>query len=1445
MQSLNSDQEPNQDQISFQRNESFKSTKILLYQIKECVQSKDNLNSPEESVKKQNYGLTNDTLPELETLPGQIATISARNLGEVQKHNITEEGMSSTQSSNSNIASKFLSSAANSNDFLRNLASNSEERSNMVVSRRKKVGDIVSTSRSGHLIEKKDEAYCSALKRIVLDADEGCDTNDNIINKEVLSCEMFDINDNPNNERNEETSLSDNAQSEKSDSEAPCGIGLLERLIRSHPVWFLPGIQRAGAVHLLQGKEEGNFIVRQSSQPDTMAVSVRLPTGKGPYIEHYLIQAIDGQLSLESSENMFESIPSLIAHYCQCCDELPVRLTLPGTIRDAKNRQQLSSLALLGQEFWRYPMANPRPPESHNCSPNSNKSDSFGSTDCAKKIKENDEIILDLMPIGADSQPSSLLGTFKSSPGGGVNSLSGEEVKPKRPHTLNLVTPNFDKTGLVNGNKTPPQPPPRWTKPTQCIIMKPSAINAGTDLVRNNPIIFNETECVLPHPKDYSLLSSFSSVDYDHNISSPQSDQTNMKSFGFKRDKKLMKLFNEGNKFELISPVSDSTNFVSKSLEKVNQQFDSCRSNKLERNSKRYKKDGKVKSSAHYQESDILESPTFYYYKSNVADKQSDYEDIWATESFTTFKPPNVVSSDQEHVKPEGKNEMKKPPDLLERVDNSVRMSFKEKREDKPQQETKPNECQSFEAQVTEQFDGKQSSPFYAEPADALVVRRKGKLSFNKSRHSDPFSFNNWSIHMSPYFSGGNLLGRIDSQNDVNDDLNWRTKPSLSFDNIINLKKKDVEAGSRMSQRGKNAVKAKPVRPPKIISLPLERTHQTWAVDSSWEFIGNEVNEKEGEGRFPSIEQQMDSDNQAAFRDTVQEMIAKRFPHFKISQGFWNKNSENRDTSITLNQLKQDSNSKSSSRISAYDNLTNDRFYLAKVGNEPEKNSEMNCDTFTNIPANHDRPNKSGEGDIILSGVPITSDTLRYKRRGESSSIIEDNEDAQTIFSEPWDSSRWETLLPSSREQSFSHVDTVFSSEMQEYPIDQMKSSDKTLKNKICNEGLDLPMSLHQTGLKSTELSTTGASIRSYALHLASDKSTTFAQNIDNFIECTLESKEASPQIVMRNMRQFMSGMKNYLVKHGEREFEKQVEEERMKLKSTEFLNLDAILEGVMHKLVVRPLREHLYKLFVDEYVKTGAIQLLYENLSYARTKSLRDLGLKMKISPPTQDALEMICHFISKLQELDSPLEKLDHLLASVSTLIYSVKQSNQGNPGIVLGADDILPLFVWVLVQSGFIAAEIEAEYMWGLLHPSLLSGEGCYYLTTLSSAIHVLKNFKSCDLDQTNRMTSNDWQCGDLKSVLKIIVPDEMHGSILTKTLPVKPNMTTKDVCKIIAHKIRITNPQDYGLFRLVDGEETLLNDTDCPQDVKCKFVESGKHCTLAYKRIDAKIGWPRTT
>lgn len=65
-----------------------------------------------------------------------------------------------------------------------------------------------------------------------------------------------------------------------------------------------------------------------------------------------------------------------------------------------------------------------------------------------------------------------------------------------------------------------------------------------------------------------------------------------------------------------------------------------------------------------------------------------------------------------------------------------------------------------------------------------------------------------------------------------------------------------------------------------------------------------------------------------------------------------------------------------------------------------------------------------------------------------------------------------------------------------------------------------------------------GVAIRAYAVDLGSDTSTTFSQAVSNFITCTLESVEKDPANVTRNVRQFMSGMKNYLVTSGEKEFE-------------------------------------------------------------------------------------------------------------------------------------------------------------------------------------------------------------------------------------------------------------------------------------------------------------------
>jgi len=93
------------------------------------------------------------------------------------------------------------------------------------------------------------------------------------------------------------------------------------------------------------------------------------------------------------------------------------------------------------------------------------------------------------------------------------------------------------------------------------------------------------------------------------------------------------------------------------------------------------------------------------------------------------------------------------------------------------------------------------------------------------------------------------------------------------------------------------------------------------------------------------------------------------------------------------------------------------------------------------------------------------------------------------------------------------------------------------------------------------------------------------------------------------------------------------------------------------------------------------------------------------------------------------------------------------------------------------------------------------------------------------------------------MKIMIPDELSSSIVSKTLPVRPYLTTKQVCKMIAHTFKITNAEDYGLFRVdSEGKETQLGDNELPQTIKAETHALGKEIWFAYKRWEARFVWP---
>lgn len=368
--------------------------------------------------------------------------------------------------------------------------------------------------------------------------------------------------------------------------------------------------------------------------------------------------------------------------------------------------------------------------------------------------------------------------------------------------------------------------------------------------------------------------------------------------------------------------------------------------------------------------------------------------------------------------------------------------------------------------------------------------------------------------------------------------------------------------------------------------------------------------------------------------------------------------------------------------------------------------------------------------------------------------------------------------------------------------------------------------------------------IREYIIRLSQDRGTTFGSTIENFIQCTLDSHETNPFVVTRNVRQFMNGIKNYLVKHGEGELEDLIERERTKLEADEILNIDAILENALHVCVLQPLKQDIYRLFVNEYTRNGNLKLLSTNIKYARTKTPEEIGIRKGLPPPDIPTLESIKDFLSKMQKSYSPVKKLENLLCATSSIYKWVASRQTANASPTFGADDFLPVLIYVLVQCGMVSVEIEADYMWGLLHPSLLTGEGGYYLTSLSSAVLVLKNFKEMQETKATHQEGKLPSISDMQGFLKIAIPDELRDTIVWRTLPVRPNMTTKDVCSMIAHKFKITNPQDYGLYTLENGEECKLADTECPQARKAEMLSNKKDCVFAYKRTAATIAWPKS-
>ncbi|XP_022241173.1 uncharacterized protein LOC111085687 isoform X2 [Limulus polyphemus] len=1036
----------------------------------------------------------------------------------------------------------------------------------------------------------------------------------------------------------------------------PFPIDMMERLNQTRPVWFLPNKSRESTTHCLRGRKKGNFIVRKSSLLDTYALTVLL-SEDSRFVEHYLINVLpDNTVKLEGSQITFSSILLLVSHYCQCCDELPVKLCLPDALAQATTSTDLSLLAHLGEEFW----------------------ESFSAQECVGNHTISEE--------NAVSQENINQTTFKTL------RTHCEKLAPEDPMLCRNVLSVKVPPSFSHGN------------------------------MKNN---YEGSSC-------------------NNSLSVTQESRTNI--------------------------------FFTPGLERENSSNIDLSNVELEVKHK------KIRAS-HSLREDINDSNAVCFH-SSLDDKVSDYEDLEKLDTCNSPSPSSNVDFENQKQQDsiildiESQSTEDFGKELLfncNQTHETTKVTSPNLQQEQPAERAVHSgsfKIQNTSTVITDMEYGDPSSPLYAVPVDAVnnehVLERLETTQNSIISMPHPEKLKPQNCLRDSFMRNENGLSSISKtvlngpevfsqkHHSETQDPGQRSEEHINYFKHCKPKEGNVHFSSNVSNEELNI----PEKP--HISFKRLQCQEGWASDSSWEWCDLEEVKKEKQ-----------------LQNTKSLCVASDFTKYEKLEGI--KELEDKVTVLV-----------------DYDEIAT----FSKHWNQET------CDSFFH-PA---------QGTCIE----------KYNNEKKETSSCDTSHDT--------------ALLNSGRE---SNIDV----------------QNQDLTNFLADDCVKRSCSVHTSGHVTTAPwnihTPQDEVIRNYIFSLANDNSTFFAKKIDSFIKCTKESQQVNPEDYLKRIRQFMSGLSNFLVKNGEGKFVELIMQERGKLQANKFLNMDLIIEETLHELVIKPLKDDIYLILNHKYSRDNSLFSLREGIKYAKSKTPRELGIRKVLEPPGSGCLAVVKTYFKQMENEHSPLKKLENLLRAMSIVCNSVNDtgSTQRKEHTSIGADDFLPILVYVLSQCELTSAEIEFNYMWGLLHSSWHLGEGGYYLITLSSAVHALKQLYLesvkitrkpvhplfTPLKQPEGETRLPSIC-DLQGYLKVMFPDEGSGDVLYKTLPVPPNMTTKEVCRMAASKFGVTNAQDYGLFKLVGDVEFKLIECECPQTVKAEAVACDKDISFIYRRCEGKFAWP---
>uniref|UniRef100_A0A8C9S267 Ras and Rab interactor 3 n=1 Tax=Scleropages formosus TaxID=113540 RepID=A0A8C9S267_SCLFO len=359
------------------------------------------------------------------------------------------------------------------------------------------------------------------------------------------------------------------------------------------------------------------------------------------------------------------------------------------------------------------------------------------------------------------------------------------------------------------------------------------------------------------------------------------------------------------------------------------------------------------------------------------------------------------------------------------------------------------------------------------------------------------------------------------------------------------------------------------------------------------------------------------------------------------------------------------------------------------------------------------------------------------------------------------------------------------------------------------------------TGLMSHE-----HKLQNRIVQLARDKDSYFGNLVQDHRTFTLETmrKHGTSTKMLQEIRQMMTQLKCYLIQSTELQAQPEsamYPEEK----------LEAIVEAALVKSVLKPLREPIYTCLREIHTKDTSFARLRDNQQVVLNTTTTDLGVTTSV--PEAAELEKIQLRLDLMHKEYSPEKKISTLLKTCKMIYDSM---SVGCPGRTLGADDFLPVLMYVVAHCNIEALMLDVEYMMELMDPALQLGEGSYYLITTYGALEHIKNYDILPMTRQfslevqdsihrweKRRTLNKAQMSS-SSVQDFINVSFLEVGANTKTLGVQASTTTEDLCGQCAEKFEIAESEAYRLYVVVEGVHRSLAPEELPLSVKSSLHHS---------------------